>query len=249
MLRLNGYSTAAFGKYHETAPWEVSVSGPFDRWPTRSGFDKFYGFIGGEANQWAPLIYDGTSKVEPPEDPDYHFTTDMTNQAITWMRYQAVAHPGQAVLHLLRDRRHARALTTCPKEWIAKYKGSSTTAGTSTASDAGPADRAGRRAPRHQAGGQAERTSRTGTRCPPMRNETLRPPDGSLRRLCRAHGPRGRPALDAIEDMGEMDNTLFIYVFGDNGSSAEGGLTGTFNETTALNGLPDPGRGSAQTPG
>ena len=82
MLRQNGYSTAAFGKYHETAPWEVSVSGPSDRWPTRSGFDKFYGFIGGETNQWAPLIYDGTTQIEPPHDPNYHFTTDMTNQAI-----------------------------------------------------------------------------------------------------------------------------------------------------------------------
>ena len=64
MLRLNGYSTAAFGKYHETPPWEVSVSGPFDRWPTHSGFDKFYGFIGGETNQWAPAIFDGTIRVE-----------------------------------------------------------------------------------------------------------------------------------------------------------------------------------------
>lgn len=69
ILRQNGYSTAAFGKYHETAPWEVSVSGPFDRWPTHSGFDKFYGFIGGETNQWAPLVFDGTVKVEPPRDP------------------------------------------------------------------------------------------------------------------------------------------------------------------------------------
>jgi len=86
ILRQNGYSTAAFGKYHETAPWEVSVSGPFDRWPTGSGFDKFYGFIGGETNQWAPLIFDGTAKVEPPRDPNYHFTTDMTNQAIAWIR-------------------------------------------------------------------------------------------------------------------------------------------------------------------
>jgi len=83
MLRLNGYSTAAFGKYHETPAWEVSVSGPFDRWPTQSGFDKFYGFIGGETNQWAPAIFDGTVRVEPPHDPDYHFTVDMTNQTIT----------------------------------------------------------------------------------------------------------------------------------------------------------------------
>ena len=69
MLRLNGYSTAAFGKWHETAAWETSVSGPFDRWPTHQGFDKFYGFIGGETNQWAPLLYDGMTQVELPNDP------------------------------------------------------------------------------------------------------------------------------------------------------------------------------------
>src|SRR5882672_10175032 len=85
ILRQNGYSTAAFGKYHETPPWELSVSGPFDRWPTHSGFDKFYGFIGGETNQWSPLVYDGTTQVELPRDPKYHFTTDMTNNAISWV--------------------------------------------------------------------------------------------------------------------------------------------------------------------
>src|SRR5947209_1027206 len=82
MLRLNGYSTAAFGKYHEAPAWEISPSGPTDRWPTRSGFDKFYGFIGGETNQWAPLVYDGMVQVEVPHGPNYHFTTDMTDQAI-----------------------------------------------------------------------------------------------------------------------------------------------------------------------
>ena len=122
MLRLNGYSTAAFGKYHETAPWEVSVSGPFDRWPTRSGFDKFYGFIGGEANQWAPLIYDGTTKVQPPDDPDYHFTTDMTNQAITWMRFQQSLTPDKPFfIYFATGATHAPHHV--PKEWIAKYKG------------------------------------------------------------------------------------------------------------------------------
>ena len=82
MLRLNGYSTGAFGKWHETAAWEASVSGPFDRWPTRQGFDKFYGFLGGETNQWAPFIYDGTHQVELPADPNYHFMTDMTDQTV-----------------------------------------------------------------------------------------------------------------------------------------------------------------------
>ena len=88
MLRLNGYSTAAFGKYHETPPWEVSVSGPYDRWPTHSGFDKFYGFIGGETNQWAPAVYDGTVRVEVPHTSEYHFTEDMTDQAINWIQAQ-----------------------------------------------------------------------------------------------------------------------------------------------------------------
>ncbi|HOP45142.1 MAG TPA: sulfatase-like hydrolase/transferase, partial [Flavobacteriales bacterium] len=82
ILRMNGYSTGAFGKYHETPPWEVSVSGPYDHWPTHSGFDKFYGFIGGETNQWAPAVYDGTIRVEPGEMENYHFTTDMTDQAM-----------------------------------------------------------------------------------------------------------------------------------------------------------------------
>jgi arylsulfatase len=108
MLRLNGYSTAAFGKYHETASWEVSVSGPFDRWPTHSGFDKFYGFIGGETDQWSPIIYDGTARVKIPEDPNYHFTTDMTNQAIGWMRYQQSLTPDKPFfLYYARGATHA----------------------------------------------------------------------------------------------------------------------------------------------
>src|SRR3984957_10572372 len=93
MLRLNGFATAAFGKSHETAVWEVSPSGPTDRWPTRSGFDKFYGFIGGETNQWAPAVYDGLSRVELPKDPNYHFMTDMTNQAIKWTSAQKSLTP------------------------------------------------------------------------------------------------------------------------------------------------------------
>src|SRR5947208_13774715 len=79
MLRLNGYSTAAFGKSHETAAWEVSPSAPTARSPTRSGFDKFYGFIGGEANQWAPALYEDMSRIEVPQNPNYHLMTDLAN--------------------------------------------------------------------------------------------------------------------------------------------------------------------------
>jgi arylsulfatase len=122
ILRLNGYSTAAFGKYHETAPWEASVSGPFDRWPTHSGFDKFYGFIGGETNQWAPAIYDGVTRVEAPHDPGYHFTTDMTNQAIGWVRFQQALTPEKPFyMYFATGAMHAPHHV--PKEWIAKYKG------------------------------------------------------------------------------------------------------------------------------
>jgi arylsulfatase len=122
MLRLNGYSTAAFGKYHETAPWEVSVSGPFDRWPTHSGFDKFYGFIGGETNQWAPAVYDGTVRVEVPHDPNYHFTTDMTNQAINWVSAQQSLTPDKPFyMYFATGATHAPH--HAPKEYIDKYKG------------------------------------------------------------------------------------------------------------------------------
>ncbi|WP_455371082.1 sulfatase-like hydrolase/transferase, partial [Petrachloros mirabilis] len=122
MLRLNGYSTAFFGKNHETAAWEVSPSGPTDRWPTRSGFDKFYGFIGGETNQWAPLVYDGLSQVELPKDPNYHFMNDMTNQAIHWMRYQKSLTPDKPFfIYFAPGATHAPHHV--PKEWIEKYKG------------------------------------------------------------------------------------------------------------------------------
>ena len=122
MLRLNGYSTAAFGKNHETAAWEVSPSGPTDRWPTRPGFDKFYGFMGGETNQWAPLLYDGMTQVELPHDPNYHFMTDMTNKAIDWMQYQKSLTPDKPFfMYFAPGATHAPHHV--PKEWIAKYKG------------------------------------------------------------------------------------------------------------------------------
>ena len=122
VLRQNGYNTAAFGKYHETPPWEISIVGPQDRWPTRSGFEKFYGFIGGETNQWAPLVYDGVTLVDIPEDPNYHFTTDMTNQAISWVRYQKALAPDKPFfIYYAPGATHAPHHV--PKKWIEKYKG------------------------------------------------------------------------------------------------------------------------------
>ncbi|KIM10067.1 MAG: arylsulfatase, partial [Sulfuricurvum sp. PC08-66] len=122
MLRLNGYSTAAFGKWHETAAWEANAIGPFDRWPTKQGFDKFYGFLGGETNQWAPFIYDGTHVVEPPKDPNYHFMTDMTNQTIAWIKLQKALAPEKPFfVYFAPGATHAPHQV--PQGWIAKQKG------------------------------------------------------------------------------------------------------------------------------
>ncbi len=238
MLRLNGYSTAAFGKYHETAPWEVSVSGPFDSWPTSSGFDKFYGFIGGETNQFAPVLHDGTAPVHLPDDPDYHFTTDMTNQAITWVRSQQSLTPDKPFfVYFATGATHAPHHV--PADWVDKYKGKfdqgwdvyreQTLArqielgvvppGTRLASK--PADIA-------DWDTLSEDEKQLYARQMEVFAAFAEHTDHEVGRL-----------VDAIEALGEMDNTLFIYIFGDNGSSAEGGLTGTFNETTALNAIPD----------
>ena len=106
----------------EAPVWEISPVGPFDRWPTRSGFDKFYGFLGGETNQWAPLIYDGTKQIEPPHDPNYHFMTDMTDQAIGWMRsVKALAPDKPFFMYFAPGAVHAPHQV--PRQWIAKYAG------------------------------------------------------------------------------------------------------------------------------
>jgi arylsulfatase A-like enzyme len=238
MLRLNGYSTAAFGKYHETAPWEVSVSGPFDRWPTGSGFDKFYGFIGGETNQFAPVIHDGTTPVDPPDDPDYHFTTDMTNQAITWVRSQQSLTPDKPFfVYFATGATHAPHQV--PADWVDRYKGQF--------DDGWDVYREQTLARQMELGVVPPGTALASKPADIADWNTLSADEKRLyarqMEIFAAFAEHtdhevGR-LVDAIEAMGEMDNTLFIYVFGDNGSSAEGGLTGTFNELVVLNGLPD----------
>jgi arylsulfatase len=236
ILRLNGYSTAAFGKYHETAPWEVSVSGPFDRWPTRSGFDKFYGFIGGETNQWAPAIYDGTIRVEPPHVPNYHFTTDMTNQAIAWARFQHAMTPDKPFfIYFATGATHAPH--HAPFEYSRKYRGKF---------DQGWDRLREETLKRQIALGVV----------PPGTKLTARPeqipawdslPEDKRRLFARQmevfagfgeHTDHevGR-LVESLETMGVMDNTLFFYIIGDNGSSAEGGPEGSYNEMLALNGI------------
>jgi len=236
ILRLNGYSTAAFGKYHETAPWEVSVSGPYDRWPSHSGFDKFYGFIGGETNQWAPAIYDGTVRIEVPHTPDYHFTTDMTDQAIRWVSAQQALTPDKPFyLYFATGATHAPH--HAPKEWIEKYKGQF-----NGGWDELREETYARQKKLGVIPANAELTPR------PREIPAWKDMSADQKRLFERqmetfagfaeHTDHEVGRLVAqLESIGELDDTLFLYIVGDNGSSAEGGPEGTFNEMMALNGI------------
>lgn len=239
VLRMNGYSTAAFGKYHETAPWEVSVSGPYDRWPTGSGFDKFYGFIGGETNQWHPLVFDGTTPVEvPDEDPGYHFTTDMTNQAINWMSQQQSLTPEKPFyMYFATGATHAPH--HAPTAFIDKYKGKFSQGWDKLREETlerqkklGIVPQNTQLAPKPAAIKDWDKLSPDEKRLFERQMEVFagfaEHTDYEVGRL-----------VAALEEMGELENTLFFYVVGDNGSSAEGGMIGMYNESTYFNGVPE----------
>jgi arylsulfatase A-like enzyme len=236
MLRYNGYTTAAFGKSHETAAWEVSPSGPTDRWPTRSGFDKFYGFMGGETNQWAPTIYDGMTKIEVPKDPNYHFTTDMTNQAIKWMRSVKSLTPDKPFfIYFAPGATHAPHQVS--KEWIAKFKGKFDQGWDKLREETlarqiklGVVPAGTKLARKPSAIKDWDKLSADEKKLFTREMEVFAgfaaQTDYEVGRL-----------IDAISEMGQLDNTLVFYILGDNGASAEGGMSGLFNEMTYFNGV------------
>jgi arylsulfatase len=237
-LRQNGYSTAAFGKWHETATWEVSVSGPYFRWPTNSGFDKFYGFIGGETNQWDPVIFDGVTKVAKNDDPDYHFTTDMTNEAIEWIKFQQAMTPEKPfMVYYATGAVHAPH--HAPKEWIERYKGMFDEGWLKLREETfarqkfkGIIPQNAQLAPMPEDIKDWEALSADEKRLFALQMETFA---GFTSHTDHEVGRM----VDAIEEIDELDNTLFVYIMGDNGSSAEGGLEGTYNELVHLNGIFD----------
>ncbi len=238
-LKLNGYSTAHFGKCHEVPVWETSPMGPFDRWPSPgNGFEHFYGFIGGETNQYAPAIYRDTVPVEPDRTPEegYHFTEDMTDRAIEWVRQQKALMPDKPFfVYYAPGATHAPHHV--PTEWSDKYEG------------------------KFDDGWDAQR-ERTFARqkelgvIPIDAALTTRPeeipawdeiPDDLKPVLARQmevyagfleHTDHhiGR-LVDALGDLGVLDDTLIYVIIGDNGASAEGDLHGTFNEMINLNGV------------
>jgi arylsulfatase A-like enzyme len=236
-LRLNGYSTAQFGKSHEVPVWETSPMGPFDGWPTGSGFEHFYGFIGGETNQYAPALYRDTVPVEPDRTPEegYHLTEDMTDRAIEWVRQQKALMPDKPFFTYF-----APGATHAPHhvapEWSDKYKG------------------------RFDAGWDALREETLARQkelgvVPADAELTARPeeipawddmPDDLKPVLARQmevyagfleHTDHhiGR-LIDALAELEILDDTLIYYVVGDNGASGEGTPHGCFNELVVLNG-------------
>ncbi|MGP3937178.1 arylsulfatase [Nonomuraea sp. KM88] len=237
LLKHTGYTSAWFGKNHNVPDNQTSPAGPFDNWPTHQGFDYFYGFIAGETDQFFPSLYRNTQPVEPPARPQdgYQLTRDLADECIGWIGKQKTIAPGRPFLAYFSPGA-AHAPHQPPLDWRGRNEGRF---------DMGWD--AYRRIV-HQS--QLER----GT-IPPGTRLTERPEQipswdsrpAEHRRLFARQAENfadflehtdhevGR-VVDAIEELGELDNTLVIYIIGDNGSSAEGSLVGTPNEIMSLNG-------------
>jgi arylsulfatase A-like enzyme len=237
-LQMNGYSTAQFGKCHEVPVWQTSPMGPFEMWPTGSGFEYFYGFIGGEDDQWHPALWEGTTAVEPPKTPEegYHLTEDLADHAINWVRQQRTLMADKPFfMYFATGATHAPHHV--PKEWIEKYRG-------------------------RFSGGWDEQRENTFAR---QKELGVVPQDAGLTErheeipaweempeelkpvlerqmevyagfLSHTDHHVGR-VLDTIEELGIMEETLIYVIIGDNGASGEGTLNGTFNEIISLNAM------------
>jgi arylsulfatase A-like enzyme len=238
-LKLNGYSTSQFGKCHEVPVWQTSPMGPFDAWPTGGGgFEYFYGFIGGETNQWYPALYEGTTATEPKKTPEegYHFTEDLTSKAIKWIRQQKVLMPDKPFFtYFAPGATHAPHHV--PKEWADKYKGKfdqgwdklrEETLVRQKELGVIPAD--------------CQLTQRsTGipawdTIAAAMKPVLARQMEVYAGFLEHTDHHVGR-LIDALKDLDILDDTLIYVMIGDNGASAEGSLQGTYNEMVTLTGF------------
>lgn len=237
-LRLNGYSTSQFGKCHEVPVWEVSPAGPFHQWPTGSGFEYFYGFVGGEANQYYPGLYEGTTPIEPERTPEegYTLNEDLADRAITWLRqHQALVPDKPFFMYYAPGATHAPHHV--PKEWWEKYAGEF---------DEGWDVLREKLLDRQKALGvipeDAELTKRHAeipawdempAELKPVLARQMEIYAGFLEQTDYHVGR----VVDAVEELGLLDNTLIYYIIGDNGASAEGTPNGCFNEMCTLNGL------------
>ncbi len=238
VLRQNGYMTAWIGKNHNTPTWETSPAGPFDRWANGLGFDYFYGFNAGDMSHWHPVLYENHNLVPASEDPDYHLTEDLADKAIDWVRrVKSIAPDKPYFLYVAPGATHAPH--QAPRDWIDKFKGQF--------DDGWDAYREK----------TLERQKKLGV-VPPDTELTERSKglpaweglNADQKRLyarmmeCFAgHGAQVDEAMgrviDAVKELPDADNTIILYIAGDNGSSAEGGLEGSLNENLFFNGFPE----------
>jgi arylsulfatase len=234
-LRQNGYSTACFGKWHNTPVWEVSSSGPFDRWPTGLGFEEFYGFMGGEAHQFKPGLFHGTTPIEAPDSGDYHLTTDLADKTIDWVSRQRSMTPDKPFfVYWAPGATHAPHQP--PASWVSRFAGEFDQGWDALREEIFqrqkalgviPAD--ARLTPRQEAipawADLDADHKKLATRLMEVYAGFLAHTDYELGRI-----------VDAIKGMGQWDNTLFVYIIGDNGASAAGGVNGVFNAIAYSNG-------------
>jgi arylsulfatase A-like enzyme len=237
-LKLNGYATAQFGKCHEVPVWETSPAGPFNAWPTGGGgFEYFYGFIGGEAHQWYPSLYEGTTPIEVKKTPEegYHLMEDMTDKAINWIGQQKALIPDKPFfIYFAPGATHAPHHV--PKEWADKYKGKfdqgwdklrEETFARQKKLGVIPADC--QLTARHKEIPSWEEMPAA------LKPVLIRQMEVYAGFLEYADHHVGR-LVDSLKDLNLLDDTLIYYIIGDNGASAEGTLHGTYNEMINFNG-------------
>lgn len=240
VLEGNGYNTGAFGKWHQTPARDVSPAGPFGRWPSGEGFERFYGFLCAEMNHWYPVLFDGTTAVEPSRTPEegYHLSEDLVDQAIDWVRTQNTLKPENPFFaYIPFGATHAPYHV--PKEYRDKYRGRfdhgwdrQREITLQRQKELGVVPQDAELAPWAEGVPHWDELSAEEQRS-----------SASLMELYAGFAEHtddqvGR-FVDALEEMGELDNTLFVYILGDNGASAEGGLGGTLNEHRFASGIPD----------
>lgn len=235
-LKLNGYNTAWFGKNHNVPDWHTSAAGPFDRWPGGLGFEKFYGFLGGEANQFRPALYDGTTPIDPyVGKPDYHLDYDLADQAISWIRMQKTVAPQKPFfVYYAPGAMHAPQQPK--KEWIAKYKGKfdrgwdvlrEETFARQKALGVIPAD--AKLTPRPDVIPSWDSLT------PDQKRISAYMMEIAAGQLEEADYNIGR-IMSSIDELGQRENTLVVYIVGDNGGAASF-LNGTSNDITLLSGV------------
>jgi arylsulfatase A-like enzyme len=237
-LKLNGYATAQFGKCHEVPVWETSPAGPFDAWPTGGGgFEYFYGFIGGEAHQWYPSLYDGTRPVEVDRLPEegYHFMEDMTDRAIDWIGQQKALLPDKPFfVYFAPGATHAPHHV--PKEWADKYRGKFDQGWDKVRAETFARQKKLGVIPSNCELTQRHKEIPAWDEMPAALKPVLaRQMEVYAGFLEYADHHVGR-LMDTLQRLGQLDNTLVYYMIGDNGASAEGTLNGTYNEMINFNG-------------